>query len=518
MADTIDKVVATNLSALSEKYGTDLPAIQQALDHLIQADQARGVTTAVIGLDGAQAMAKLGAKPVTDASDPRQAKEAVDAIFAALNPAYLMLLGAIDIVPHQPLVNPLYPGDPDELAHGDLPYACDAPYSDQARDFIGPTRVVGRLPDVTCVPDPSCLVGELQSAAAWQPHPRDDYMHCLGISAAKFQGSTTLSLTNLFGSANDLRLSPAEGPLWASALLHRQTHFINCHGAESDCHYYGQLGDSYPVVHDTQDIQGHLQPGTVVAAECCYGAQLYDPTAVGGVAGICNTYLADGAFGFFGSSTIAYGPDEGNGAADLLCQYFLRSVLQGASLGRAALQARQEFVGGRTVVEPQDLKTLAQFSLMGDPSIHPVLPQSDLVPVAADSMQKGLPSVALQLLKGRTSRRSSLAATGSALLQSKAVAATSVEVRDAQLTISKVMEAVGVSATEISGEQAPVLLSFEISAPSLAGAKFLAPPKPALIHVVARRGHEATPVLAIELLVAREVAGQITSYRRLFAK
>ena len=64
-----------------------------------------------------------------------------------------MILGSVDVIPHQDLVNPAYDpspdGDPDRLAPGDLPYACDAPYSTAISDFTGPTRVVGRLPDLT---------------------------------------------------------------------------------------------------------------------------------------------------------------------------------------------------------------------------------------------------------------------------------------------------------------------------------------------------------------------------------
>ena len=79
----------------------------------------------------------------------------------------------------------------------------------------------------------------------------------------------------------------------------------------------------------------------MVAAECCYGAELYDPE--GGPIGICAAYLAKGAIGFLGSTTIAYGPADSNGSADLLCRFFLESVLEGASLGRALLEARQRF-------------------------------------------------------------------------------------------------------------------------------------------------------------------------------
>jgi hypothetical protein len=112
--------------------------------------------------------------------------------------------------------------------------------------------------------------------------------------------------------------------------------------------------------------------GTVVAAECCYGAQLYDPSIARGDVGICNRYLARGAVGFFGSSTIAYGPSEGNGSADLICQFFMLRVLAGASLGRAAIEARQKFSLQATHLDPTDLKTLAQFNLLGDPSVTPV--------------------------------------------------------------------------------------------------------------------------------------------------
>ena len=86
---------------------------------------------------------------------------------------------------------------------------------------------------------------------------------------------------------------------------------------------------------------------------------------------ICQRYLIQGAYGYFGSSTIAYGPEEGNGAADLITQYFLMAVLDGASLGRAALVARQRFVQQTAELDPVDLKTLGQFNLLGDPSIHP---------------------------------------------------------------------------------------------------------------------------------------------------
>src|SRR5204863_2365543 len=102
---------------------------------------------------------------------------------------------------------------------------------------------------------------------------------------------------------------------------------------------------------------------TVVAAECCYGASHWAPSATHGQPSVAMTYLLNGAVGVFGSSTVAYGPATTNNYADILCQRFVSEVLSGASLGRAVLAAQQYFVQSQGFLDPTDLKTLAQFTL-----------------------------------------------------------------------------------------------------------------------------------------------------------
>ena len=131
-------------------------------------------------------------------------------------------------------------------------------------------------------------------------------------------------------------------------------------------------GGGQPVALTSKTITRLIKPGTVAAVECCYGAQLYNSVTLAKPIPICQHYLLQGAYGFFGSTTIAYGPEDTNGSADLITQYFLTSVLDGASLGRAALVARQRFIQQTAELDVFDLKTLAQFHLLGDPSIHPV--------------------------------------------------------------------------------------------------------------------------------------------------
>jgi hypothetical protein len=54
-----------------------------------------------------------------------------------------------------------------------------------------------------------------------------------------------------------------------------------------------------------------------------------------------------------------------------LTQYFIQFVLRGHSVGRAFLQARQKFLNAsKPRITAIGLKTVAQFLLLGDPSIH----------------------------------------------------------------------------------------------------------------------------------------------------
>ena len=414
---TANKVIVTNLSALQRKYSSGFSRVHDAIARLIAADKKRGLTTLLVAIDSAADMSAAKGSPVAAASDPRQVKAAIDAVWTAHTPDYLLILGAPDVVPMQVLRNPTR-GDGDANVPSDLPYACAAPFSNDPSVFLGPTRVIGRLPDLLGSGNPAYLVSLLGTAARYRTRPREEYQRYLGLSAQVWQDSTALSLTNVFGDSNALQTTPPRGPNWPAAQLAQRAHFINCHGAESSPQYYGQPKgkEQYPVAHDAALLKRKVSNGTVIAAECCYGAQIYDPADSKGQAGICSTYLGDGAYGFFGSTTIAYGPSEGNGQADLICQFFLDSVLNGASLGRAALEARQRFVALYTHLDPTDLKTLAQFYLLGDPSIQPVGAVAHALSrtKAFKSAFKGAKTTA----GGRAFRRERLALTGTNLERS----------------------------------------------------------------------------------------------------
>lgn len=366
------KLIVSNRGALKGKYGDGLAQVVAAVSRMVAADKARGITTELAFVDDAATMKAAGGSAVDRPGNASKVKRAVDALYRKRKPDYVMILGSVDVVPHVRLTNPMADDDDDDAVPSDLPYACEQAYSLSPSKYLGPTRVVGRLPDAVGATDPGPLVALIDRAASAAPRPASEYLPPFGASTDTWKESSKASMRAIAGTTASLALVPPDGTGWSKARLKHRLHFFNCHGGTADARFYGQKGNSYPIALTSTELADDALEGAVVGAECCYGAELYDRSLANGVAPICETYLAQGAYGFFGSTTVAYGPPDGNACADLVVQTFLRRTLDGASLGRAALEARQEFVAGRAALDPVDLKTLAQFVLLGDPSVQPV--------------------------------------------------------------------------------------------------------------------------------------------------
>jgi hypothetical protein len=70
------------------------------------ADRKRGFNTALLFLDDPATMRRYGGRAVTDPMSGQQHKEAIDAIYAASEPEYLVILDAADVIPHVSMINP----------------------------------------------------------------------------------------------------------------------------------------------------------------------------------------------------------------------------------------------------------------------------------------------------------------------------------------------------------------------------------------------------------------------------
>jgi len=486
-----DKLLVTHSGALRRKYGASgATRVRAALDALVTADEAHHLVTRVLLIDNASTMRSLKL-PAVPEGDWRATLKAVDAAAERYQPSYIALVGANDVVPQAQLRNPLLgPDDTDRYVPSDLPFACDLPagFAGTGTTLLDPsqllsvTRVVGRIPDVRGATDPAGLLANLRVAATYQQQSATAYQKVFALSAAVWRGSTTLSVDLLPGRAPATRLCPPKKSPWKQTDLTALSHFVNCHGGDFTPDWFGQRDSNAPVdivALRPEDVDGTITPGTVVVSECCYGAMHQDPTDQGGRIPMIWAYLRSGAYAGVGSSTTAYGPADGNGQADLICRYALEGIMGGASTGRALLDARQRYIRETGAMGPEDLKTIAQFDLLGDPSLVPVETPGRVVAGA-----KGVPQQSL------AQRRAVLRATGRAL-DATVPRASTTRARQAGVTGRVLAREAGLPVSALSGE---VTTFGERSRAPRAGFRFHVTP----IRVGHRTG----------FVVAREAGGQ----------
>jgi hypothetical protein len=367
------KFIITSKANLKKKYKERFAEIEKILNGLASADKPKLLDTKIIYVDDAASAQQFQFTRITRTSE-RNCKKVFDELYNKHFPAYMVIFGAGDVFPFQKLDNEVYAAgaDDDVSIDSDLPYACNTSYNKKCSSFIDPIRVVGRIPDVPGIAgDISFVEKMIDNINKWKPLPKNNYTDkYFAITAQVWQKSTEESIENIFGNDTSLLASPPANGNYTKEVLSPLSHFYNCHGSLLDPNYYGQKGKNYPVSLNSSNLKGNVAYGTVIAAECCYGSQLFDPAMIGNDS-IAGSYLYNDAMAFMGSTTIAYGPSEGQGLADLICQYFMINVHNGQSTGRAFLEARQKFLtNSGPHIDPHELKTIAQFVLLGDPSVQ----------------------------------------------------------------------------------------------------------------------------------------------------
>ncbi len=368
----INKLIISHRGNILSKYGSKAPRIISLLQKFSKAAKKQQMTSALVFLDDDAIDKNYSVPKVLNGNDPRQVKEAVDKLYHKLDPDYIVIVGSQDIIPFQPLKNPARRHDDENEVPSDLPYACEHGYSIESKDFVAPSRVVGRIPDIPGHNDPAYLTTLINNAINWIPRDPKDYKKYFALSTVSWKGSTGKNITRMFGSNTELLLSPLNGPAFSKTQLKPSIHFFNCHGALEEPTFYGEKGKQMPEAFYAKSILKNVSQGTIAAAECCYGAQLYDINETNQVS-IANTYLEHGAVAFMGSTNVAYGPSDNLALADLITQFFLLKIFEGASTGRALLEARMQFLNDAgPYLDVIELKTVAQFLLLGDPSIHPI--------------------------------------------------------------------------------------------------------------------------------------------------
>ena len=172
------------------------------------------------------------------------------------------------------------------------------------------------------------------------------------------------------------------------------------------------------------------------------------------------------------------------------------------------LQARHDFVQRYTTLDPVDQKTLAQFTLLGDPSIHAVEP---VAPTILAPMKRVKSVSAEKLLLGRADRRHHLLTTGLSLANLVRVAVQSAK-RKPTGSVKRVLDELA-RKTKVPAKD---VLSFSIRNPagSLLGKALAVGLAQATAYYVMSRDvtTKKCPTKRLVVLVAKEENGKIVSY------
>ena len=398
------KLSVTVKSNLESKYdAAALEKINDAVQSWKDADRKRGIQTLHVAVDDPadETMKKLGVAPVSAKPTAPEIKEVIDQLWKGLKPEYLVLFGGNDVVPMFEVFNPAYDqnGDSDEKVPTDNPYASSKRFHASRRiSYLVPDRVIGRIPDMVADPgangrdsDPAWFVDYLQTASSWKAQPASFYAPPFyAICTREFKGAALNCLTSIWPDIakadSHLFASPwvIDGSPAARKRLSAPVHLIKCHGSQFRSAFYGKKvinkQTKFLRALSSPTLGSHLTPATLVTTMCCYGAHIYSPldpkAKYRGEAPLASTYLRKGALAFVGSTMMAWVESLGKNWADVIAASYLKNVLEGSSIGRAFLDSKHDYASGifkqGGTLDLADEKTLIEYVLLGDPSIHPV--------------------------------------------------------------------------------------------------------------------------------------------------
>lgn len=379
----VKKLIITHYENLKRKYkdvqvenpDDALQKIEERLKSLIQFDAVRGIETIIVYLDKDET---LGTRKVTSPTDDVQFKGAVDAACRVYKPDYLVILGAQDIVPHIRLQHPVYCSRTDYRKHlfSDMPYACEKEYSERGSDFLSPTRVVSRIPDVFnnaalgIIYLLSSLDAVMKIPTRDVPVYLDSWTVCTGLRKKPMGG-----ILEIIYADTDMIPIPAVCPPatsdWPTDTYERLTHIHLLNGIPQSHLLYGE-DDAHtrPVAIDLTLLNQNIQAGCIALERASYGGALYQPKGRAELP-LVNAYLSSGAACVLGSTAVNYSNTEKMISADhLVAQFFLN--LYNRTVGDAFLISRQWLLKNKYLLTTNDMAMFLGFTLYGDASAFPM--------------------------------------------------------------------------------------------------------------------------------------------------
>jgi hypothetical protein len=360
-------LIITSAARLCAVYGqSGERRVLAAIGHLSVARSARGVDSRLAlieeGIDDL-GVAGVANEPAPIAAMVAQAAQALERAGDRLES--LLIVGGPEIVPFNMAANPtLYDGD--EAVPSDSLYAAGSPFA------LLPEWPVGRIPGAAG-DDPDLLLRLLEYAASAQS--ADQLRRPFGYCTAAWRRSSAQIYAEI-DAPERLLISP---PVVADTLDRARLDgarllYCNLHGVIDGAPWYGQRRSTSPLLPALRpsDLSGLDLRGALMISEACYGAAIAGRNADTSLA---LAFLAGGAAGFVGATAISYGPPAPPaGEADLIALHFLRALKRpGATLGAAFMAAQmgliRDTIALQSTLDEDDLKTLLEFVLYGDPTL-----------------------------------------------------------------------------------------------------------------------------------------------------
>ena len=340
-------ILYTNIPLISEATQKSPEEVSSILNNLITSAKSRGILYELF--DVSSNIAGIGTVA--------QHIEIIKTLVEKNHPKYLFIIGSSKIIPSIVWKNEAGDFESDKDVSSDLPYSTldtQSPFDGQVYDFDNCLKV-GRLPEsgvdfenyFNNLEEGCGKAGEIKtfalSADVWKEESQDIYKNISDSPVFTSPECEKSTVTSLIPSDSNLFL-------------------FNLHGSNQTEFWYGQHGNNYPEAMDHNSL-GYVSKPYFLMVEACYGA-FYEGRSP--VNSILLSALNGKCISFLGSSRIAFGTPAPEGTcADIIAEEHLKNLKNGMSAGESLCEARKVLM---TDTYAEVIKTLAEFSLYGDPS------------------------------------------------------------------------------------------------------------------------------------------------------
>lgn len=340
-------IIYTNLGLLSQQLGKPQEELKRIIDDFISEASIRCIGYEL--LDVSQKINGLGT--VEDHVNIIKSEVSVN------HQKYLFILGSNTVIPSIVWSNYASDCEHDPDISSDFPYSTldiQNPFEGQFYDFDEYLRV-GRLPNV----DFENYFSNLKSACG-----KINQIKTFGLSAEVWTEETKDIYSEIKAGPN-VYDSPDVNLQNVISVIPDETNLMlfNLHGSSQTRFWYGQRLQEYPEAIEPSSFNNISNP-YFLAVEACYGAA-YEGRAESD--SVLLTSLSGKCISFLGSSRIAFGkPYPAGSCADVICGEYLKNLKSNLSAGDSLSKAQAELL--QDECSPNEIKTLAEFSLYGDPS------------------------------------------------------------------------------------------------------------------------------------------------------